>query len=148
MESTPGKQSRRQAARRAAAQAQATLMRARLERDRRCAALGVQVVAALRERDALVQRYERQAGEALRALVVDEAVGAPRRRSGAPGRSPPGRSPACAASPKGPPTTAPVSHRRAGATHRPQPTGRTCAIHTSTPRPSVPRAEAHREGPP
>ena len=76
MESTPGKQSRRQAARRAAAQAQATLMRARLERDRRCAALGVQVVAALRERDALVQRYERQAGEALRALVVDEAVGA------------------------------------------------------------------------
>ena len=76
MGSTPGKQATRQAARRAAAEAQATLMRARLERDRRCAALGVQVVAALRERDDLVQRYERQAGEALRALVVDEAVGA------------------------------------------------------------------------
>lgn len=76
MGSTPGKQATRQAARRAAAEAQATLMRARLERDRRCAALGVQVVAALRESDDLVQRYKRQAGEALRALVVDEAVAA------------------------------------------------------------------------
>ena len=74
MRSTPGKQATRQAARRAAAEAQATLMRGGLERDRRCAALGVQVVAALRERDDLVQRYERQAGEALRALVVDEAA--------------------------------------------------------------------------
>lgn len=71
---TQAKQATRQAARRAAAQAQANLMRARLERDRRCAALGVQVVAALRERDALVQRYERLAGDALRALVVDEGV--------------------------------------------------------------------------
>lgn len=76
MGSTPGKQATRQAARRAAAEAQATLMRARRERDRRCAALGVQVVAALRERDELVQRCERQAGEALRALVVDEAMAA------------------------------------------------------------------------
>ena len=76
MGSTQGKQATRQAARRAAAEAQSRLMQARLERDRRCAALGVQVVAALRERDALVQRYERQAGEALRALVVDEGVGA------------------------------------------------------------------------
>jgi len=33
------------------------------------------VVAALRERNALVARNERQAGEALRALVVDEGVG-------------------------------------------------------------------------
>ena len=76
MGSTQGKQATRQAARRAAAEAQASLMRARLERDRRCAALGVQVVAALRERDALVARYERLAGEALRALVVDESMGA------------------------------------------------------------------------
>jgi hypothetical protein len=76
MGSTPGKQATRQAARRAAAEAQATLMRTRLERDRRCAALGVQVVAALRERDDQVQRYERQAGHALRALIVDEAMGA------------------------------------------------------------------------
>ena len=76
MNSSQGKQATRQAARRAAAQAQASLMRARLERDRRCAALGVQVVAALRERDALVQRQELLAGEALRALVVDEGVGA------------------------------------------------------------------------
>ena len=75
MGAAQGKQATRQAARRAAAEAQARLMRDRLERDRRCAALGVQVVTALRERDALVQRYERQAGQALRALVVDEGVG-------------------------------------------------------------------------
>lgn len=51
-------------------------MRQRLERDRRCAALGVQVLSALRERDDVVARFERQAGNALRALVVDEGVGA------------------------------------------------------------------------
>jgi hypothetical protein len=49
--SNQGKQATRQAARRAAAEAQASLMRERLERDRR-------------------------AGDALRALVVDEGVGA------------------------------------------------------------------------
>ena len=51
-------------------------MRKRLERDRRCAALGVQVLSALRERDAVVARFERKAGDALRALVVDEGMGA------------------------------------------------------------------------
>ena len=76
MSSSRGKQATRQAARRAAAQAQASLMRDRLERDRRCAALGVRVVTALGERDALVQRCERVAGHALRALVVDEGVAA------------------------------------------------------------------------
>jgi hypothetical protein len=75
MNTNPGKQATRQAARRAAAESQSRLMRDRLERDRRCAALGVQVVTALRERDALVQRFERIAGQALRSLVVDEAVG-------------------------------------------------------------------------
>ena len=74
MSSTQGKQATRQAARRAAAEAQARLMHDRLERDRRCAALGVQVLAALRERDELVLRCERQAGQALRALVMDEGV--------------------------------------------------------------------------
>jgi hypothetical protein len=69
-----GKQATRQAARRAAAEAQSGLMRESLERDWRCAALGVQVVTALQERDALVQRFERQAGQAPRALVADEAT--------------------------------------------------------------------------
>ncbi len=76
MNSNQGKQATRQAARRAAAEAQASLMRQRLERDRRCAALGVQVLSALRERDDVVARFERRAGDALRALVVDEGVGA------------------------------------------------------------------------
>ena len=71
----PGKQATRQAARRAAAEAQSRLMRERLDRDRRCAALGVLVVAALRERDELVRRCEREAGRALCRLVVDEGVG-------------------------------------------------------------------------
>ena len=46
MESTLSKQAARQAARRAAAAAQARLMQERLERDKRCAALGVQVLTA------------------------------------------------------------------------------------------------------
>lgn len=57
-----GKQAARQAARRSAAAAQARLMQEGLERDKRCAALGVQVLAALRERDRLVEQAELAAG--------------------------------------------------------------------------------------
>ena len=74
MEPSVGKQAARQAARRSAAGAQARLMQERLERDKRCAALGVQVVAALREGDRLVEQAELAAGQALRALTMDEGV--------------------------------------------------------------------------
>ena len=74
MESTLSKQAARQAARRAAAGAQARLMQERLERDKRCAALGVQVVTALRERDRLVEQAEHVAGRALQLLTVSEGV--------------------------------------------------------------------------
>lgn len=74
MESTLSKQAARQAARRAAAVAQARLMQERLERDKRCAALGVQVLTALRERDRLVEQAELVAGQALQVLTVREGV--------------------------------------------------------------------------
>ena len=74
MESTVSKHAARQAARRAAATAQARLMADRLERDKRCAALGVQVLTALRERDRLVEQQERAAGEALQLLTGHEGV--------------------------------------------------------------------------
>ena len=74
MDSTLSKQAARQAARRAAAAAQARLMQDRLERDKRCAALGVQVLTALRERDRLVEQAEHVAGQALQLLTVGEGV--------------------------------------------------------------------------
>ena len=57
-----GRQSVRQAARRAALAAQAKLRAERQERDKRLAAIATQVLVALGERDAAVVRYEQQAG--------------------------------------------------------------------------------------
>ena len=67
-------QTARQQARRAALDAQARMRKSRAERERRRSALAVTVVTALAERDALVGAYEARAGEALRALTVDEGV--------------------------------------------------------------------------
>ncbi|WP_141845268.1 hypothetical protein [Humibacillus xanthopallidus] len=62
----------RQAARRAALDAQAKLRAQRQERDKRLAASATEVLVALGERDAAVTRYEQRAGAALRQLLVDE----------------------------------------------------------------------------
>lgn len=62
----------RQAARRAALDAQAKLRAQRQERDKRLAAIATEVLVALGERDAAVVRYEQQAGAALRHLLDDE----------------------------------------------------------------------------
>ena len=70
-----GKQSARQVARRAALDAQAKVRAQRVEREKRVSALGVQVMVALGERDDVVARCERRAGEALRAMTEDEGLG-------------------------------------------------------------------------
>jgi hypothetical protein len=67
-------QSVRQVARRQALEAQAKRRRERAEIERRCSALGVDIVVALRERDAAVERYERAAGVALGALMNAEGL--------------------------------------------------------------------------
>jgi hypothetical protein len=67
-------QSVRQAARRAAMEAQAARRRERAERERRLEALGVQVVVAVSERDAAVVESERRAGEALRQMTDEEGL--------------------------------------------------------------------------
>lgn len=64
----------RQVARRQALEAQAKRRRERAEIERRCSALGVEVVVALTERDAAVERYERGAGVALAALMNSEGL--------------------------------------------------------------------------
>ena len=74
MESTLSKQAARQAARRTAAAAQARLMQERLERDKKGAALGVQVLTALRERDRLVAQADLVAGQALQALTSGASI--------------------------------------------------------------------------
>lgn len=67
-------QSIRQAARRAALDAQARHRRERAERDKRIEALAVDVLAALEERAASVADCERRAGLALRRLTQDEGL--------------------------------------------------------------------------
>lgn len=67
-------QSVRQAARRAALDAQARHKRARAERERRLSALGVEVVVALSERDAAIARFEQTAGEAVRTMSRELGV--------------------------------------------------------------------------
>ncbi|WP_343989866.1 hypothetical protein [Terrabacter terrae] len=62
----------RQAARRAALDAQAKLRASRQERDKRLAASATEVLVALGERDAAVVRFEQQACAALRQLLDDE----------------------------------------------------------------------------
>lgn len=75
MSEPTGRQDRpsvRQAARRAALDAQAKLRTSRQQRDKRLAASATEVLVALGERDAAVVRYERRAGAALRQLLDDE----------------------------------------------------------------------------
>ena len=67
-------QSSRQAARRAALEAQAKRRRERADRDKRLEQLALDVMVALRERDESVARCEQRAGRALRAMVQDERV--------------------------------------------------------------------------
>ena len=69
-----GQQSIRQAARRAALDAQAQRRRERAERDKRIEAIALDVVAALAEREASVAQCETRAGEALRMLTVGEGL--------------------------------------------------------------------------
>jgi len=69
-----GKQSVRQRARRAALDAQAKIRADRVEREKRLSALGVAVMVALGERDAIVTSCERRAGEALRKMTEEEAL--------------------------------------------------------------------------
>lgn len=68
------KQAVRQQAPSAAAGAQTRLREQRVERERRCSALGIQVAAALAERDAHTAAYEQGAAVALRPLVEDERL--------------------------------------------------------------------------
>lgn len=70
-----GKQSARQVARRAALDAQAKMRAQRVEREKRVSVLGVQVMVALGDRDEVVARCERRAGEALRAMTEGEGLG-------------------------------------------------------------------------
>lgn len=72
-----GQQSMRQAARRAALDAQAQRRRERVERDKRIEALVVDVLTALEERKAAIADCERRAGVALQKLTEQEhlAVG-------------------------------------------------------------------------
>ncbi len=70
-----GKQGARQVARRAALDAQAKMRAQRVEREKRLSVFGVQVMVALVERDELVTRCERRAGEALRGMTMDEGLG-------------------------------------------------------------------------
>ena len=67
-------QSVRQAARRSALDAQATLRKERNDRERRLEALAVAVLTALGERDALVRESERRAAEALQTMTDDEGL--------------------------------------------------------------------------
>lgn len=67
-------QSIRQAARRAALDAQARRRRERAERDKRLEALAVDVLTALAERQASIEECERRAGHALRVLTDREGL--------------------------------------------------------------------------
>ena len=69
-----GRQSVRQAARRAALAAQAKLRAERQERDKRLVTLARDVLVALGERDAAVAKYEKRAAAALRQLLDDERL--------------------------------------------------------------------------
>ena len=68
------RQSVRQAARRAALDVQSRRRRERAERDRRLEHLAVEVLVAIRERDAAVGQAERRAGDALRMMTEDEGL--------------------------------------------------------------------------
>lgn len=67
-------QSVRQAARRAALDAQSKRRRERAERERRLEALALDVLVAVRERDAAVTEAEQRAGAALRKMTDEEGL--------------------------------------------------------------------------
>jgi hypothetical protein len=67
-------QSVRQAARRSALDAQATLRKERADRERRLEGLAVAVLTALGERDAAVRDTEMRAGEALQTMTTEEGL--------------------------------------------------------------------------
>jgi hypothetical protein len=67
-------QSVRQSARRSALDAQAVLRKLRADRERRNEDLAVEVLIAVGERDGAVQDAVLRAGEALRAMTVDEGL--------------------------------------------------------------------------
>jgi len=69
-----GQQSIRQAARRAALDAQSKRRRERAEREKRLEDQAVRVLVAVRERDAAVAEAERRAGRALREMTEDEGL--------------------------------------------------------------------------
>jgi hypothetical protein len=69
-----GQQSIRQAARRAALDAQAQRRRERAERDKRIEALALDVLTALEERKAAIANCDRRAGQALRDLTEREGL--------------------------------------------------------------------------
>jgi hypothetical protein len=69
-----GQQSLRQAARRAALDARASLRKQRADQERRLEGLAVAVLIALGERDALIRDAERRAGQALRTMTDQEGL--------------------------------------------------------------------------
>jgi hypothetical protein len=73
-ETVMNQQSARQAARRAALDAQAVLRKQRADRERRLEGLAVAVLTAIGERDGAVWDAERRAGEALRTMTGDEGL--------------------------------------------------------------------------
>jgi hypothetical protein len=64
----------RQAARRAALDAQAVIRKERADRERRIEALAVAALTAIGERDGAVWDAEKRAGEALRTMTDDEGL--------------------------------------------------------------------------
>lgn len=64
----------RQKARRKAIEAQAKMKEERKEREKRLSGLGVDLMTALEERDATVERYEARAGATLRKMTDDEGL--------------------------------------------------------------------------
>jgi len=69
-----GQQSIRQQARRAALDVQSKRRRERAEREKRLEDLAVQVLVAMRQRDAAVADAERRAGQAIREMTEDEGL--------------------------------------------------------------------------
>ncbi len=67
-------QSVRQAARRAALDAQIRVRRRQEEREQRRSRLGITIVTALAERDAQVELFEQRAAEAVATLIVEEQL--------------------------------------------------------------------------
>jgi hypothetical protein len=69
-----GQQSIRQEARRAALDASSKRRRERAEREKRLQDLAVQVLVAIRERDAAMADADRRAGQALREMTKDDGL--------------------------------------------------------------------------